>query len=149
MENNKIYDLSEFVKKYRCHPEGDCGASWLIKDITSRKGIEPEKLKHAERVSKPIKDTYFGCDKECIMNGLLLDILEKEEKISDRTLCQTQAVEVYKIVNGIADINEAWRQWTDSNFQQDGKSLAKKFDELYERIRPERERILKQLAKQH
>nr|QBM01310.1 hypothetical protein [uncultured archaeon] len=42
--NGKIYDLSEFVKKYRCHPEGDCGPSWLMKDVIKYRGIEQKKL---------------------------------------------------------------------------------------------------------
>lgn len=145
--NNKIYDLSEFTKKYRCNPEGDCGASWLIKDVVKYRGIEPSKLKHAERRSKPVRDEYFGCDKECIMNGLLLNILVKEERMSLREVCQTQDVEVYKMLNGVKDLEEGWKRWTDPQYGREGKSLAEIFSEEYKKIRKERKHKLKEARK--
>jgi|GEM_PF-2820817 hypothetical protein len=145
-DNGKIYDLSEFVKKYRCHPEGDCGPSWLMKDIIKHIGIEQNKLEHAERISKPIKDSYFGCNKECMMNGLLYNILAKEERMSLRGICQTHDIEVYKFLNGVKDENEAGLRWANPEFGRDGKSLAEIFAKKYEEIEEERKHKLKEAS---
>nr|QBM01309.1 hypothetical protein [uncultured archaeon] len=81
------------------------------------------------------------------MNGLLFNVLAKEERLSLREICQTHNIEVYKFLNGIKDENEAGFRWANPEFGRDGKSLAEIFAENYKQISKERKHKLKEARK--